>query len=174
MRNLSVIKKSYYSIKMGKHIDRCYYLTGEKAGNKWIDFTVPNPVWMSLIWTCIPNEDELKDCTYSTTAPKKKQSAMSKTPTFESFVNESSKKPKNLQDALKIATDRFNNDPEVVKAVATLKKKMNRIVDDTFTQVDPFWQDSDNFVEMNDEYYGVVRENKPDDYTLFDYLWFTQ
>ena len=71
MRNLSVIKKSYYSIKMGKHIDRCYYLTGEKAGNKWIDFTVPNPVWMSLIWTCIPNEDELKDCTYSTTAPKK-------------------------------------------------------------------------------------------------------
>lgn len=57
---------------MGKHIDRCYYLTGEKAGNKWIDFTVPNPVWMSLIWTCIPNEDELKDCTYSTTAPKKK------------------------------------------------------------------------------------------------------
>lgn len=42
---------------------RCFYITGTLKGNKWIDLEVPNPAWMSLMWTCI-NKDTLSDCTF--------------------------------------------------------------------------------------------------------------
>ena len=71
------MKKGFYYHK--DEIDeRCYYLTGEKKGNKWIYIggehngkfrTDPNPIWMSLIWTCLPKEEELKEYTFSNTNP---------------------------------------------------------------------------------------------------------
>jgi hypothetical protein len=58
--------------------ERCYYLTGEKSGNKWIYIAgidgnkkvpVPNPEWMSLVWTCLPKKDELEGAEYSEENP---------------------------------------------------------------------------------------------------------
>jgi hypothetical protein len=57
---------------------RCYYLTGEKKGNKWIEIAglndnklvfLPSPEWVSLMWTCLPDEEELSKCTYSESNP---------------------------------------------------------------------------------------------------------
>ena len=66
------MKKGFYlySTETDK---RCYYLTGEKKGNKWIYLGgmgedgfvyIENPQWMGLNWMCLLKEDELKDCVY--------------------------------------------------------------------------------------------------------------
>lgn len=71
------MKKGFYYHK-GDYDERCYYLTGEKKGNKWIHlgtidgrdfFVIPNPEWWTLNWMCIPTAEELKDFTYSETNP---------------------------------------------------------------------------------------------------------
>jgi len=71
------MKKGFYYIN-SKFSRRCYYLTGEKKGNKWIDIAgwddnhlidLPAPIWMALLWTCLPTEDELKDSEYSEENP---------------------------------------------------------------------------------------------------------
>ena len=49
--------------------DRCYYLTGTKKGNRWINLDDPDPEWMSLIWTCLPKEKEILKSTYHKTNP---------------------------------------------------------------------------------------------------------
>jgi hypothetical protein len=71
------MKKGFY-YKKSEIDERCYYLTGEKSGNKWIYIggendgqfmTVSDPTWMSLNWTCIPTEKELEGYTLSNTNP---------------------------------------------------------------------------------------------------------
>ena len=48
-----------------ENVVRCYYLTGTKKGNKWIEMDgIDNPEWWSLIWTCIPTAEELTECKY--------------------------------------------------------------------------------------------------------------
>ena len=62
------MKKGFYYMKTRNSI-RCYYLTGEKSGNKWIDIAgvdgnelvyLHDPQWMALNWMCLPQEVELK------------------------------------------------------------------------------------------------------------------
>ena len=73
------IKKGFYYHKTADD-ERCFYLTGEKAGNKWIMIggddgdgnfvTLPDAQWMSLYWTCIPKLKELEEnYTFSETNP---------------------------------------------------------------------------------------------------------
>ena len=56
------VKLGYYFVD-NEYSKRVYYLTGTLKGNKWIDLKVPNPKWMSLMWTCI-NEEMLENSTY--------------------------------------------------------------------------------------------------------------
>lgn len=66
------MKKGYYFWNTFDWV-RCYYLTGEKAGNKWIAIkeheNIPNPEWWPLNWMCIPKEEELKNYEYHTENP---------------------------------------------------------------------------------------------------------
>jgi hypothetical protein len=70
------MKKGFYYLNTAVST-RCYYLTGEKKGNKWIELAgmnevkvpVPNPEWWALNWMNLPNQDELKKTTYSETNP---------------------------------------------------------------------------------------------------------
>ena len=68
----------YYSLDIHLNMTRCFYLTGSKKGNKWIYLAddedgevqyLPNPEWWSLIWTCIPNAEDLNELEYSETNP---------------------------------------------------------------------------------------------------------
>lgn len=68
----------YYPIDINLNMLRCYYLSGSKKGNKWIDLAyfeegetvfLNSPEWMSLIWTCIPTSEELNEMEYSKTNP---------------------------------------------------------------------------------------------------------
>lgn len=71
------MKKGFYLID--NHITvRCYYLTGEKKGNKWISIAeiddqelryFPDAEWWSLNWMCLPKEEELVDAQYFETNP---------------------------------------------------------------------------------------------------------
>ncbi len=74
------MKAGYYYHKTNSD-ERCFFLTGEKKGNKWIYiggtggeipdqfYYLKDACWMSLIWTCLPSEEELKEYTYSETNP---------------------------------------------------------------------------------------------------------
>lgn len=73
------MKKGFYYFKTSTSI-RCYYLTGEKKGNKWIDIAddcnqtgkmtpISDSQWMSLIWTCLPNKNIIDQCTFHETNP---------------------------------------------------------------------------------------------------------
>ena len=53
------MKKGYYYNE-----NRCYFLTGSKKGNKWIDLEDLDPEWVSLLWTCLPKEEELSEFNY--------------------------------------------------------------------------------------------------------------
>jgi len=67
--------KAGYYLKFTKDWIRCYYLSGEKAGNKWISIReyedVPNPEWWALNWMCLPNEEELLEYDYFLKNPTK-------------------------------------------------------------------------------------------------------
>lgn len=87
------MKRGFYYSK--DEIDeRCYYLTGEKSGNKWIAIggingdefvTLPNPEWTSLNWMCLPTEEELKDFKYSQTNPTPYVLAYKQTTIFDAM-----------------------------------------------------------------------------------------
>lgn len=71
------MKKGFYYLK-SKYTIRCYYLTGEKKGNKWIEIEgynddklckIPDAEWMGLMWNFIPKEEEIKRCLYTETNP---------------------------------------------------------------------------------------------------------
>lgn len=64
------LKPGYYChLDIKLDMTRCYYLSGTKKGNKWIYFGdsdgwVKDPKWVALMWTCIPNAEELNDLEY--------------------------------------------------------------------------------------------------------------
>jgi hypothetical protein len=58
MKFVETVKSGFYflpEMKFGDYIEpaRCYYITGNLKGNKWIQFGVHNPKWVALMWTCI-------------------------------------------------------------------------------------------------------------------------
>jgi hypothetical protein len=61
-RYCEVVEPGYYFID-NEYEKRCYYLTGERKGNKWIELQVSSPKWMSLAWTSI-EADMLRNSTY--------------------------------------------------------------------------------------------------------------
>lgn len=61
----TVIPGYYYNT------NRCYYLTGSKKGNKWIDLTYREPEWWGFAWMCIPSDSELDKMKFSETNPTK-------------------------------------------------------------------------------------------------------
>ena len=66
------MKRGFYYINT--IIQRCYYLTGDKAGNKWIDIgydgeSIIDPEWVALNWMCLPDDDDLIDATQHETNP---------------------------------------------------------------------------------------------------------
>ncbi len=73
------MKKGFYYFKT-ENVERCYYLTGEKKGNRWISLggingnefvNDPDPQWMNLNWMCVPKKDDIKRCIYSEINPTK-------------------------------------------------------------------------------------------------------
>lgn len=61
------MKEGFYYINTTNWV-RCYYLTGEKKGNKWISIfefePIPNPEWWALNWMNLPNKEELTGYEY--------------------------------------------------------------------------------------------------------------
>lgn len=71
-----MIKKGYY-IKKSKYNETCYYISGNKQGNKFIELKslnrgmcLPNndAKWLDLSWTCV-NVRELEGCTFHESNP---------------------------------------------------------------------------------------------------------
>ena len=70
------MKKGFYHLK-NEDFERCYYLTGEKKGNKWIDIKSLGESlvethdfgWWALNWMCLPDEEEHKKLVYSKENP---------------------------------------------------------------------------------------------------------
>lgn len=57
------MKIGYY-YKNTSEYARCFYFSGSKKGNRWIDIrsdghTYRDTMWMSLMWMCLPKEAEL-------------------------------------------------------------------------------------------------------------------
>jgi hypothetical protein len=59
------MKVGYY-YKDTSDYSRCFYFSGIKKGNRWIDIrseghTYRDTMWMSLMWMCLPKESELNN-----------------------------------------------------------------------------------------------------------------
>lgn len=65
--------------------------------------------------------------------------------------------------------NRFNKDSEVIELINMLKTKFDTHFNETFTQEEI---ESEEFDEMSEEYYCSLRENDPDDTTIFEVVWF--
>lgn len=64
----------------------------------------------------------------------------------------------------------FDQDPEVIKLVSALKNKFYEQFNTIFTDSDVA---SEEFQSVCDDYYNALREDDPDDVTIFQALWFT-
>ena len=71
------LKPGFYYLKC-EVTERCYYVSGEKKGNKWCPikefsdgelFTVSYAGWNGILWNCLPDDKELAECEYSETNP---------------------------------------------------------------------------------------------------------
>ena len=62
------LKKGFFYLK-SEWGNRCYYLSGGKKGNKWIELLEPKPQWCTLTWTCIPDDEDLEECIFSEKNP---------------------------------------------------------------------------------------------------------
>ena len=67
------MKEGFYYLKTDI-MTRCYYISGIKKGNKWIEIswegeTLPNPEWWSLNWMNLPDKEEQTILTYHETNP---------------------------------------------------------------------------------------------------------
>ena len=63
----------------------------------------------------------------------------------------------------------FRNDQKAQDLITQLKTRFNELQEQVFTSED---FESNEFNEMNEEYYSVVREGDVDDMELFDFFWF--
>jgi hypothetical protein len=63
----------------------------------------------------------------------------------------------------------FERDPEVIELVNKLKEKFDSKFNETFSSEEI---ESEEFDEITQEYYYVLRENDPDDASIFQVMWF--
>jgi hypothetical protein len=63
----------------------------------------------------------------------------------------------------------FERDPEVIELVYKIKEKFDSHFNKTFSSKEI---ESDEFDEMSEEYYYALKENDPDDASIFQVMWF--
>ena len=74
-----------------------------------------------------------------------------------------------LIEKLHLLEERFENDEEVRSLIEKLESRFNTLEGEVFTDED---FGSDEFSDMIEEYYSQLRENDPDDASIFQVLWF--
>ena len=74
-----------------------------------------------------------------------------------------------LMEKLHLLEERFENDEEVRSLIEKLENRFNTLEGEVFTDED---FGSDEFSDMIEEYYSQLRENDPDDASIFQVLWF--
>jgi hypothetical protein len=74
-----------------------------------------------------------------------------------------------LIEKLVLLEEKFENDEEVKSLIEKLENRFNTLEGEVFTDED---FGSDEFSDMIEEYYSQLRENDPDDASIFQALWF--
>lgn len=74
-----------------------------------------------------------------------------------------------LIEKLVLLEEKFENDEEVKSLIEKLENRFNTLEGEVFTDED---FGSDEFSDMIEEYYSQLRENDPDDASIFQSLWF--
>ncbi len=74
-----------------------------------------------------------------------------------------------LIEKLHLLEEKFENDEEVRSLIEKLESRFNTLEGEVFTDED---FGSDEFSDMIEEYYSELRENDPDDASIFQVLWF--
>ena len=75
-----------------------------------------------------------------------------------------------LFELLLESKEKFMKDPEMVELILKLKSKVKELESTTFSEKEIR---SEEFDEMNEMYYQQLREFDPDDFDVFDVLWFS-
>jgi cytidylate kinase len=78
------------------------------------------------------------------------------------------KEPMDLLESLFEIKEKFSTDPEVIELIAKLKSKVKELESTAFSEEE---KESDEFEEMNDMFYQQMRELDPDDFEIFDVIW---
>ena len=74
-----------------------------------------------------------------------------------------------MHEKLEKLQEDFRNDQKAQDLITQLKTRFNELQEQVFTSED---FESNEFNEMNEEYYSVGREGDVDDMELFDFFWF--
>ena len=74
-----------------------------------------------------------------------------------------------LIEKLLLLEEKFGNDEEVRSLIKKLENRFNTLEGEVFTDED---FGSDEFSDMIEEYYSELKENDPDDASIFQVLWF--
>ncbi len=74
-----------------------------------------------------------------------------------------------MHEKLEKLQEDFRNDQKAQDLITQLATRFNELQEQVFTSED---FESNEFNEMNEEYYSVVREGDVDDMELFDFFWF--
>jgi hypothetical protein len=74
-----------------------------------------------------------------------------------------------MHEKLEKLQEDFRKDQKAQDLITQLKTRFNELQEQVFTSED---FESNEFNEMNEEYYSVVREGDVDDMELFDFFWF--
>jgi hypothetical protein len=80
------------------------------------------------------------------------------------------KKSMELLESLFESKEKFRTDPEAVELILKLKSKVVELESTTFSKEEVM---SPEFDEMNEMYYQQLRELDPDNFSVFDVLWFS-
>ena len=74
-----------------------------------------------------------------------------------------------LQEKLHNFQMKFSEDEEVQKLIIKLRKRFNELHEKHFSDDDFL---SDDFDQMNEQYWSVCRESDVDELDIFTFLWF--
>ena len=74
-----------------------------------------------------------------------------------------------MHEKLEKLQEDFRNDQKAQDLITQLATRFNELQEQVFTSED---FESNEFDQMNEEYYSVVREGDVDDMELFDFFWF--
>jgi hypothetical protein len=74
-----------------------------------------------------------------------------------------------LQEKLHNFQMKFSEDEEVQKLIIKLRKRFNELQEKHFSDDDFL---SDDFDQMNEQYWSVCRESDVDELDIFTFLWF--